>query len=718
MKRELGLFSVVAISLGAMIGSGIFVLPGLATKIAGPAAPLAYFIAGLIVVPAAFAKSEMATAMPEAGGTYVFVDKGMGPLMGTVAGFGVWFSLLFKSAFALVGLGAYLVVFADVPVKAVAIGLAIGLILLNVLGVKQTASVQRAVVFGVLGMLVILIILSSSRIDTAAFSGLFDQGASGLFLATGVIFVSYAGVTKVASVAEEVRNPNRNIPLSIMGSLGLMMVVYPAVVFVMIGVVGVGTLSESIIPVVDTAREFTNEVGVDVVAVVAVLALVSMANAGLLASSRYPFAMSRNALAPPVFQRLSKKSGAPITAILATGAVLILLVAFVPLLEIAKLASAFQLLVFALENLAVIAFREAKVDWYRPTFEVPFYPWLPAIGILACIALLTQLGTLPLLGALGITAFGVAWYQIFGRSRVTKQSASLDALRIRATEDLVATTSESLRSRGSASLLVIMRQGIAEDRERAVLKLGLQFVAPNGRVGVVHLDGPGQAEGVHDHPLQRVAAETIATDEVEVDEQRTRMRHAALLGAVDEHDPDLVLIEIPPLSRRTRSYINDVRWLREHADRTVLFFHYRGLQQPRHIVIMGSGGPADVAKISLAHRIAEKSGASLRLGHMLSESASDPEADSIRAYHARLEEVWETRVESRVARSANLFTVLDELTAGADLVILGAASRASTRFSDLSERIAASVDLPVLTVRPAVPHTPTLRRRLLDRFIY
>ena len=151
MKRELGIFSVVAISLGAMIGSGIFVLPGLATKIAGPAAPLAYFIAGLIVVPAAFAKSEMATAMPEAGGTYVFVDKGMGPLMGTVAGFGVWFSLVFKAAFALVGLGAYLFVFAFLPVKAVAVGLTIGLVL-NVIGIRQTAGVQRFVVFGVLAM--------------------------------------------------------------------------------------------------------------------------------------------------------------------------------------------------------------------------------------------------------------------------------------------------------------------------------------------------------------------------------------------------------------------------------------------------------------------------------------------------------------------------------------------------------------------------------------
>ena len=718
MKRELGLFSVVAISLGAMIGSGIFVLPGLATKIAGSAAPLAYFIGGLIVIPAAFAKSEMATSMPEAGGTYVFVDKSMGPLMGTVAGFGVWFSLLFKSAFALIGLGAYLDIFADVPVKAVAVGLAVALILLNAVGVKQTAGVQRGVVFGVLAMLVILIALGSSHIDTSAFEGFFDEGASGLFLATGVIFVSYAGVTKVASVAEEVRNPDRNIPLSILGSLGLMIVVYPTVVFVMIGVVGPVALSGSVVPVVDAARAVTSEIGVDVVAVMAVLALVSMANAGLLASSRYPFAMSRNALAPPIFQRLTKRSGAPIFSILATGAAMMLLVAFVPILDIAKLASAFQLLVFAIENLAVIAFRESKVDWYQPTFRVPFYPWLPIVGILACIALLTQLGTMPLLGAVGITAVGIVWYQVFGRSRVTKQSASLDALRIRATEDLVSKTRESLRSPGSASLLVIMRQGITEDRERAVLKLGLQFVAPDGRVGVVHLDGPGQAGGSQEHPLDEIAAASLATDEVEVDEQRTGIRRTALFEAVVGHDPDLILIEIPPVNRRTRPYINDVRWLREHANRTVLFFHYRALAQVNTITILGSGGPADVAKITLAHRIAGRSGATLRLGHMLSEVASDAEAESIRAYHARLKEVAGTPTESRVARAADLFSVLDGLTDGADLVILGAASRISTRFSDLSERIAATLELPVLTVRPAVPHKPSLRRRLLERLIY
>lgn len=718
MRRELGLFSVVAISLGAMIGSGIFVLPGLAAKIAGPAAPLAYLIAGLIVVPAAFAKAEMATAIPEAGGTYVYVDKGMGPLMGTVAGLGVWFSLLFKSAFALIGLGAYLVVFANLPVKAVAIVLTLALVALNVVGIKQTAGIQRVVVFGVLIMLAVISGLGLPEIDSSRFDSFFAEGTSGLLLATGVVFVSYAGVTKIASVAEEVRDPYRNIPIGILGSLGLMILLYPAVVFVMIGVVGADSLADTVIPVVETARAFTNEVGIDVVAVMAVLALISMANAGLLASSRYPFAMSRNALAPPVFQRLSGASGTPMVSILVTGAAMVLLVAFVPLLEIAKLASSFQLLVFALENLTLIAFRESKVDWYRPTFRVPLYPWLPIAGIVGCLALLTQLGPLPLLGAIGITAAGIGWYQIFGRSRVTKQSASLDALRIRATEDLVSTTQKSLHSPGAASLLVIMRQGITDDRERAVLRLGLQFVAHDGHMAVVHLDGPGQAAGTHEHFLDEVAAEELETDEVDVDEPGTRMRRMALLRAVQDHDPDLILVEIPPLNRRTRRYISDVRWLREHADRAVLFFRYRGMDTVNRIVIMGSGGPADVTKITLAHRIAERNGATLRLGHMLSETASEGEADSIRSYHARFEEVTAIPTESRVARAADLFAVLDDLTAEADLVILGAASRISTRFSDLSERLAAALDVPVLTVRPAVPHKPSLGRRFINRLIY
>ena len=124
LERDLGLPSVLAISIGAMIGSGIFILPALALKIAGPAVIVAYALAGLLVVPAALSKSEMATAMPEAGGTYIYIERGMGPLLGTIAGVGTWFSLSFKGALALVGGVPYLLLLVDLPLKPVALGLA------------------------------------------------------------------------------------------------------------------------------------------------------------------------------------------------------------------------------------------------------------------------------------------------------------------------------------------------------------------------------------------------------------------------------------------------------------------------------------------------------------------------------------------------------------------------------------------------------------------
>ncbi|MCZ6736708.1 MAG: amino acid permease, partial [Actinobacteria bacterium] len=117
LQRHLGLYAVFAVSIGAMIGSGIFVLPGLAFELGGPGMILAYLLAGVIVFPAALAQAEMATAMPRAGGAYLYIDMAMGPLMGTIAGLGVWLSLVFKAAFALEGLGLYLGLFTQVDAR-------------------------------------------------------------------------------------------------------------------------------------------------------------------------------------------------------------------------------------------------------------------------------------------------------------------------------------------------------------------------------------------------------------------------------------------------------------------------------------------------------------------------------------------------------------------------------------------------------------------------
>ena len=242
------------------------------------------------------------------------------------------------------------------------------------------------------------------------------------------MFVSYIGVTKVASVAEEVRRPGRNLPLSILTSVGIAIVLYPAVVAVMVGVTPANELANTETPLLAAAEQFLGSAGIYVVAGVAVLALVSMANAGIISSARYPLAMARNSLAPGFLARVGVRSHAPFASILVTGSVMVLLVITLPLLELAKLASAFQLLVFAFVNLALIAFREAKLDWYRPAFRSPWFPVPQVFGIIASILLLTQMGLVPTVGAILFIIAGILWYRAFGRSRAVKESAARDAL--------------------------------------------------------------------------------------------------------------------------------------------------------------------------------------------------------------------------------------------------------------------------------------------------
>ena len=146
LTRSLELRHVFALSTGAMLSSGLFLLPGLAVAKAGPAAIVAYLLAGTLAIPAMLSVAELSTALPKAGGTYYFLERALGPAVGTVAGFGTWLSLILKDAFAMVGMSAYLVLIVDVDGRTLALVL-IGLFtLINVVGSKASASVQLIMV--------------------------------------------------------------------------------------------------------------------------------------------------------------------------------------------------------------------------------------------------------------------------------------------------------------------------------------------------------------------------------------------------------------------------------------------------------------------------------------------------------------------------------------------------------------------------------------------
>ena len=433
LERSLGLYSTMMISMGAMIGSGIFVLPAIGYAKAGPAVILAYLLAAVVVLPAALSKAEMATAMPESGGTYLYIDRALGPLFGTIAGIGAWFSLTFKSSFALVGLGAYLLLLVPISqgaITLVALGLAVTIVVLNISGTKLSGQVQAIIVSLVLLGLAAYTVNAGVVADGARFTPFLPADGIDIVTAAAFVFVSFAGVTKIASIAEEVKNPGRNLPWAMIGSLAIMTVIYVAVVAAVVGLSDPSVLTTggpggtaSLPPMADGAAMLFGGFGVVVISVLAVVALTSMGNAGVMSSSRFPLAMSRDDLLPSGLQRIDRRFSTPRNSILLTGAVLLLLIAFVPVIELAKLASAFQILVFSVEDIALIAFREADQESYSPTFTAPGYPYIQLFGLFGGIGLLTQMGTLPILGAVGIIVGGATVYLLYGRSRTDRTGA-------------------------------------------------------------------------------------------------------------------------------------------------------------------------------------------------------------------------------------------------------------------------------------------------------
>ena len=423
LRKELTLFGVFAVATGTTLSAGFFLLPGLAYSESGPAVILAYFIAALMMIAPMLCKVELATAMPKAGGTYFFLDRSLGPLAGTIGGLGTWLALMLKASFALVGMGAYITLFfSDAPIQVIAIVLAVIFGAINFMGAKATTRFQIVMVIGLLTLLAWFLVQGTFSINTTRFENFFDHGASGILATAGLVFISYVGVTKVASVAEEIENPQRNLPLGIFLGLGTAVVIYMVGLTVIVGVTPPEELAQSLTPVGDAAKSFAGITGLILITIAALFAFMSVANAGILSSSRYPLAMSRDNLIPSGFKGINA-NGVPTVSLIVTVAAVIFCVAFIDVLSIAKLASAFQLVLFALICFAVIVMRESNIDSYDPSFRTPLYPWIPLAGVFGSCWLITEMGTAPTLFAVGMVVIGVIWFFAYANKRIDRGGA-------------------------------------------------------------------------------------------------------------------------------------------------------------------------------------------------------------------------------------------------------------------------------------------------------
>ena len=437
LKKELGLLDVYVIALGPMLSSGFFLLPGLAAAKTGPSVVLAYFLAGLLVLPAMLSKAELATAMPRAGGTYYFLDRSLGPMVGTVGGLGTWVVLVLKSAFALIGMGAYLSLIAGFPMKSVAIGLTIVFVLVNLVGAKESSGLQRFLVIAVLGFLAVFTVNgllslaggeSPQVLIETRLTPFFTNGPEGLFATIGLVFISYAGLTKVASISEEVQDPDRNLPLGMALALLTASAVYVVGVSIMVAVIDPDVLHGDLTPIATAGLALFDwiprPVALGLIVVPVLAGLAAAGNAGILAASRYPLAMARDNLISPRFARLGRFK-TPTLALVATGALMVLAILTLDVLSVAKLASTFQLLIFGLVNLAVIVMRESRIEAYDPGFRSPGYPWVQVVGLLAPALLIPVMGLMPILFAIGLVGLCLVWYFKYARDRVVRSGALL-----------------------------------------------------------------------------------------------------------------------------------------------------------------------------------------------------------------------------------------------------------------------------------------------------
>jgi basic amino acid/polyamine antiporter, APA family len=729
LDRNLGFWSVFSIAVGAMMGSGIFVLPGIAASIAGPWVAASYMLAGILVLPAVFSKAELATAMPVAGGTYVYVDRAMGPWMGTITGLGTWFSLSSKTAFALVGLGAYLVLFTDLPVYPFTIFILVAMLSLNILGANKATGLQMGIVLLCLVALAVFVGLGLWKLDPSLLTPAFPNGFStrlpsgesmGILAGAGFVFVSYSGVTKVCSIAEEIRDPARNIPLGMVSAQVAVMVLYGLVSIVITGNKDYKTFSaEDKTPIADLGGILAGELGLKVMAVVAVLGLMSMCNAGVLSTSRFPFAMSRAKALPEGLQMLSEKFGTPTRSILLTGVLLFCLITFLPIVKLAKLASGFKIFIFCVVNLAVIVLRETNARWYHPTFQSPFYPWTQILGIVGGIWLLYNLGTIAIYGVALSLAVGTAWYFAYAKKRIQRKSVlSLlwgESRALRATEE-AENDEEDASLQAPRVLVPVFGEEPAPER---LIRLAAAFVE-DGQLEVTRLEEvPDQANLTDfmeaDQKTQHLADNSYLVGEdthINVDFHSILTHNAmeTVISHASKTKAEWIVMEWP--KRRKLQYIvkHPLSWWLDHPPCDLAIFRdKRGVfdgdtsDDFSRILVIAKPGPYDSLLVHVADRLAQqqKNGV-VTLLYPVKEDCSEERLQQHKIYHQQLGKQIAGEWNSIVHPGKDLLSSIRDISADYDLLLLGAPSEQPLRtlfFGSMEHKIADNAKCSILKVK-------------------
>jgi APA family basic amino acid/polyamine antiporter len=434
LERSVGLLDLTALGLGAIIGTGIFVVIGEAIGDAGPAIILSFVLAGITCVFSALAFAELASTIPVAGSAYTYSYATMGELVAWIIGWDLILEYAVSVAAVAVGWGQYFNDLADslfgfqLPdslasppgeggsfnLPAVFIVLVVTAVLC--IGVRESARTNTVMVFIKLAVLALFLVVGISAFHSDNLHPFAPEGVGGVVTAASVIFFAYIGFDAISTSGEETKNPSRDLPIAIIGSLVIATLLYIAVSVVAVGGLPFKELKGAEAPLTKVLVDGAGATWAgNIVSFGALVAITSVVLTILYGQTRIMFAMCRDGLMPLRFADVNQRTRTPVKITATFGVLIAIVAAFVPLTEIVKLVNVGTLFAFILVNLGVIVLRRTKPDLERG-YRVPFVPVFPIIGTILCIYLMTKLELATWLRFFGWLAAGLIIYFLYGRT--------------------------------------------------------------------------------------------------------------------------------------------------------------------------------------------------------------------------------------------------------------------------------------------------------------
>ena len=458
LKKNLGFIPVLSITIGSMISSGIFILPAVAFARTGPSIIVSYLLAGVCALIGSLSMIELTTAMPKAGGVYFFTSRSLGAMVGTLSGLLMWTAIAMKGAFAIYGLSAVVSLYTGINFFIIGVAVTLFYTALNIKGTKEAAKFDVCLVSSIILIMIPFIIFGYDKINWGDFTPFISDsgGFNSIFATSAFVFIAFGGIMNAANVSEEMANPKRDIPLAIIIAIVFVSILYTIILLIAIGVVPNKEFISSSNPIADAGKYILGMPGFVVITIAACLAFSSCANSGIMSSSRYPLAMSRDKLVPEFIGRINKKTNTPIYAILLT-AILIIVALSLPLNALVEGASTVILTSYLLTDISVIILRKSKIQNYRPSFKVPLFPWVNILSIFLFISLICHMGLQAIKISGGLVVVSLIVYFIFSRRNKQKYALFHLVEKLR-NKDL---TSDGLE--GELSKIVQERDNIIED---------------------------------------------------------------------------------------------------------------------------------------------------------------------------------------------------------------------------------------------------------------